>query len=223
MNKTHLASGMKLRRAVQLGLAGLALACTVPAWAVAITVENGGIVLNSTDTSTVGDAGDPWVIDETMTSSGTLRFEGDPLGGNNPTGSGHAAGKWFQKIVTNNTGVDWTSFELELQVILGTPSGQGDGLSFADGSALTGLFSSDVFSTYTRIEDTRDYLNFHGGTVADGATVTFNFVITDNLGNDPFYLLQTPNKQEVPEPGTLALLGLAGIGMFGLRRRKLAS
>jgi len=200
---------------------------TQQALATTITVESGGISLNSTNVTTTGSLADPWLIDEVMTSAGTLRFSGDdqqggesPLGGQNPTTTGHSEGRWISKTVLNDTGITWTSFELELQILLGTPSGQGDGLSFADGSTITGLFSSTVFSTYTRIDTTRDYLNFSGGSVADGESVTFLFAITDNNTNDPFFLVQTPNVRDIQirEPGTLAVLGLGLVGFAMFRR-----
>ena len=90
-----------------------------------------------------------------------------------PLQSGHATGRWFHKTVLNESGVNWTSFELELQIELGLPSLDGDGLSFAQGSGFT--FSSNLFPVYTAIEDIRDYLNFHGGVVMPGQTVEFTF------------------------------------------------
>lgn len=191
-----------------------------------ISVQSGGITLNSTNTGTAGTQADPWTISESMTGAGVLQFladpNGSPVGPENTTDSGHSTGRWISKSVTNNTGIAWTSFEVELQLVLGTPSGQGDGLSFADGSAVAMSFSSDVFPTYTRIDIARDYLNFSGGVVNPGQTVTFNFVITDNFDNNPFYLLQTPNRADIgetPEPSTWAMFGSALIGAGLLRRR----
>ncbi len=211
-----------MKRTMHIAVIAFALVCATQASSATITVESGGISALATDTSTVGSSGDPWLISETMTGAGTLKFASTPLGTTNSTGTGHSRGKWISKTVLNNTGSTWTSFELELQVILGTASGGGDGLSFADGSSITGSFSSNQFSGYTRIEDARDYLNFNGGDVLDGESVTFNFAITDNSGNDPFYLLQTPNRVDaIPEPETYAMM-LAGLGLLGFvaRRRK---
>jgi len=208
---------MKFKHCLKLSAAAFALTCAGYASSASVTVQSGGIALNSIDTTNVGNQGDPWLINETMTSAGTLRFAENPLGGDNPTGSVHAAGKWITKTILNNTGNTWTSFELELQVVLGTPSSNGDGLSFADGSNLTGLFTSDQFSMYTRQDVARDYLNFNTGDVLPGESVTFRFVITDASANDPFFLLQTPNivdRPAVPEPETYAML-LAGLGLLG--------
>ncbi|MDB5812288.1 MAG: hypothetical protein JWN94_4410 [Betaproteobacteria bacterium] len=213
---------MTSKRHLRYGFAALALCFAVPAPAATIGVQSGGITLNSTNTATAGTFANPWLINENMTSPGILVFSNTPLGNANPTGSGHDEGRWFSKTVLNNTGATWTSFELELQVRLGTPSGQGDGLSFADGSNLTGLFTSNQFATYTRQDVTRDYLNFSGGDVLPGESVTFKFVITDNSDNSPFYLVQTPNVIDaVPEPETYGML-LAGLGFMGFvaRRRK---
>ena len=200
-----------------LFLALMPLLLSAPGHATVITYVSGPGSLDSSDTTKTGTLADPWLLGETYSgvSPFILKFSdsnGEPLGPGNPTGTGHDYGKWIKKTVVNNSGVEWTSFEIEVQSTLGIPSGQGDGISFADGSGITGSFSSDQFSTYTRIDDNRDYLNFHGGVVGIGESVTFWFAITDNAPNNPFWLAETANKTDVPEPATLLLLGF---GIFG--------
>ena len=145
------------------------LGCAVAQADTVISVYSGGISLDGYSTATAGSSADPWLIRETMTSSGILELACDlcaPVGPDDATGIGYLYGKWFQKTILNDSGVDWTSFELELRIDPALPSFDGDGLSFAQGSGL--LFSSDKFATYSAIEDIRDYLNFHNGLVAVG-------------------------------------------------------
>jgi hypothetical protein len=205
-----------------------ALAATAAGAATTLTVESGPAGSVTLDSSTAGTNGDPWLMTESVGAVAPVVVRLDnpdtnPVGPDNSTGSGHAFGKWFSKTVTNNTSDVWTSFDLELQSELGVPSVDGDGLSFAQGASL--VVSSDKFSNVHRVEDVRDFLNFDGGSVGIGESVTFLFAITDNGDRNTFWLSETANRVvgNVPEPETYALM-LAGLGAMGwmARRRKAA-
>ena len=148
------------------------------------TYVSGPGSISTYDFTKAGTLADPWLLSENFTGIGPLvinlsNLQTHPVGPQNDTGSGHSYGKWFSKTVTNNTASAWTSFDLELQSVLGTPSTDGDGLSFAQGAGFA--FTSDKFTTVHSIEDVRDFLNFDGGSVGIGESVTFSFAITDNV------------------------------------------
>ena len=194
----------------QVALAS-ALAISGSAFA-AVTVDSGPGTLNS-----FSSAGSPWLLSETITDIGTVvtKFE------NTPTSFFDYS--WITKTVTNNSGTAWTSFDLELRELPGLASNDSDGLSFAQGYGLT--FTSDKFGTLVKDElNERDFLNFSGGSVANGESVTFSFAMTSPF--NPYYLLQTPNYvvSSVPEPETYAMLlaGLATVGGLARRRKNQA-
>lgn len=152
----------------------------------------------------------------------------------------------INKIVTNNTGIDWSSLANELLDPLGqndaidvlpypsfvptgfSTSNDQDGLSFAQGSGLprtSTVFSSLIVDEAT---DVRDFLDFFGGTLANGATDTITFGLRDNdvLSNEPFLLSQRPNQfsnndgEKIPEPTSILSILAVGILSLGSRMQR---
>jgi hypothetical protein len=102
-----------------------------------------------------------------------------------------------------------------------------DGLSFAQGSGLARTSTTFGSVLADELSDSRDFLDFFNGNLADGATDTLmTFGLRDNNDNQPFLLAIRPNAFSVPaipEPETYALMamGLVAVG-FAARRRKAA-
>lgn len=152
----------------------------------------------------------------------TMEIEGLSSYGNQAGIGFHANGIWLEKIVTNSTGQDWNFYDHELQSVLGVASTDGDGLSFAQGTASARPWISDKFASFDEVVDVRDYINFYDGTVAAGETVSFYYAITHNGSADPVYLRQRPNySTQVPEPSTVLLFGTGLIGVLGICRKKI--
>ena len=125
------------------------------------------------------------------------------------------------KFVTNNSGHDWTNFSHELLQSGKTYSDDNDGLSFAQYGVPHRPIESDLFADASVDQvNTRDYINFSGGTVADGSTVWFTYGLTNRRDTDetnPFYLRQM--QAAIPEPATWTML-IAGFGLVGAAARR---
>jgi len=196
--------------------AGCALAlmaqavCSLGAEGASITVngvtfsdQQGGFILEKATGQ--GTLDDPFVLVERMTdpNGGTLSYIVPPEFGNH-IGSQHHIGFALVKVIENATDIPWTSFELELQSILGTPSDYYDGLSFGQGSQAGRPFSAIGFNQVTVLDEPYDRIEFDHGKIPIGGRVTLRFVITEFDPLIEAYLLQRPGRpvaSEPPKPG----------------------
>jgi hypothetical protein len=203
-----------------------AIACTLlpfTAFAASLTVsgvtfsdELGGLVLQRV--TGAGSLDDPFVITERITdiNGGTLVFRVSPTFGNE-IGTQHSIGFAIVKIVENGTDYPWTSFEIELQSTLGTPSDYGDGLSFGQGSSAGRPFTASGFDQVTLIDEPYDRIEYDQGKVPTGSHATFRFVVSETLPLQEAYLAQRPRRPIAEELGAPSTARLGFLPEFGNR------
>ena len=123
----------------------------------------------------------------------------------------------IDKTVINNTGEDWTSFEMILGTGLGanfTPSTLSDMLAFDEPFSSA---PSEITNFFSDLLIEEDRLLFSNGILAAGQTAQFTVYVTvDDLANNPFTIRQIA----IPEPATMSLLGLGGIALLRRRRNR---
>ena len=139
-----------------------------------------------------GSLDDPFVLVEEITGDGPaiLIVRGMTHRFGNRIRSHHEVGFALTKLVRNSTGQAWSLFNLELRELFDHPSPFGDGLSFGQASGAGRPFRSDRFTDHLETREPFDGVQFFGGLVEPGETVTFSLVVTDTTPRWEFYLLQ---------------------------------
>jgi len=157
-----------------------------------------------TGVSGTGTIADPFVVQEEITSSEDVILVIKDLDADigNRVGTHHAFGFVLTKVVTNKTHRAWTRFALELREVLNSYSPYGDGLSFGQASTAGRPYRSAGFTGNTEVEEPYDSLEFSGGRIEPGASVSMTFVISDASPEKLFFLLQQPGQVMAQGPGT---------------------
>ncbi len=150
-------------------------------------------------------------IDETATDMGPfdVQFEIRDISGL-VTGTGA-----IDKSVQNDSGVDWTSFEMILGTGLGdafAASTPGDTLAFSEPFSSS---PSELTNFFADLLIEEDRLVFSNGILPAGQSAEFTvYVSVDDLSDNPFTIRQIA----IPEPATLGVLILGLIPVL-LRRK----
>ena len=156
-----------------------------------------------------GSLDDPIVLVEEITGDGPaiLIVRGMTYRFGNRIGSHHEVGFALTKLVRNGTGQPWSLFNLELREFFDRESPFGDGLSFGQATDAGRPFRSDRFAETLETTEPFDGVQFSGGLVAPGDTMTVSAVITDTTPRWEFYLLQkrdSPLADAAPPSAALA-------------------
>ena len=190
---------------------GVSLAQLLPSGSEAEPMRVNGITFSDelggfeiTGVSGSGTQADPFVVHENITTVSAdvilVIRDIDPKIGN-LVGTHHAFAFVLNKVVTNKTPRAWTRFALELREVLATYSPYGDGLSFGQASTAGRPYVSPQFGATSEIEEPYDQLEFTGGHIQPGASVSMTFVISDASPEAIFYLLQQPGQVIAGIPG----------------------
>jgi hypothetical protein len=158
-----------------------------------------------------GSLDDPFVLVEEITSDGPaiLIVRGMTHRFGNRIRSHHEVGFALTKLVRNGTAEAWSLFNLELRELFDHPSPFGDGLSFGQASDAGRPFGSDRFTDNLETREPFDGVQFFGGLVEPGETVTLSVVVSDTTPRWEFYLVQKRDSPiaGLPLPDPLARAG----------------
>ncbi len=209
-----------------LSMTLVALAFAGPASAVSIALHSDNQGIGSIEWNVDGNTINIW---EYWTNPGSGILEISGLGG--------GISYTINKYVYNSSGQSWYRFANELldSYVAGSeddrndarpypswiPAGYStssdeDGLSFAQGLSVSR--SSTVFSSILadEVTNSRDFLDYYDGLLADGANGAFTFGLRYTSGDETFLLVQRPNVESTPVPDVASTSGLLGLGMIGL-------